>query len=217
MILSNVRWRKKLCNGDEKARLMVIVIDAYNVLKQKKTDYISQAERERFIALLDAYAQRKKHEITVVFDGGTSDRLERMMHGLVTIIYSGGRSTADDIIVNLIPRLHVNNALIVTSDRAICKCAYKYQVPTIDPGVFTFYVEREQPESQVEHVPLVTQAVKIDKTVSISWFDKLMEQASRVILNKDSENLAALDDSPRMLRRTRSKQEKKLDIVIKKL
>ena len=51
---------------------MIIVVDAYNLLRSvppyKKN--ISDKERAYFIAQLSAYGKRKGHKMVIVFDGG---------------------------------------------------------------------------------------------------------------------------------------------------
>jgi predicted RNA-binding protein with PIN domain len=106
---------------------MNIIIDGYNVLKLAlKKDFVSDSERTMFVRRLATYARRKRHEITIVFDGGRSARpYTEKDHG-VTIVYSGDYMSADDYIGDCANSERGSELLVVTSDNALrtaaCRC-----------------------------------------------------------------------------------------------
>ena len=51
---------------------MIILIDGYNLLKQRNPGiYVEDSVREQFIRLLGAYHKRRGHVMMLIFDGGT--------------------------------------------------------------------------------------------------------------------------------------------------
>jgi predicted RNA-binding protein with PIN domain len=104
---------------------MVLLIDGYNILKQiTDARFISQQERESFISKLEVYAHRKRHHITLVFDGGEFFKPAYFkISPLMTIVYSGEDRKADDVLKQLVAKQYADNTLLVTSDYEICKYA----------------------------------------------------------------------------------------------
>ena len=98
---------------------MHIIIDGYNVLKQVlHSGKISDMQRRAFINMLGKYGEKKNHRIVVVFDGGPDTwPTQQRDHG-VTIIYSGIKKSADDLIKDLLNQKH-HNLLVITWDNEI--------------------------------------------------------------------------------------------------
>ena len=79
--------------------LMILVIDAYNVLKSVFwKNHISESLRNQFIKQLAGYARKKGHKIVVVFDVGPYDYVTKDRIKGIAVIYSGVHESADDVI-----------------------------------------------------------------------------------------------------------------------
>lgn len=101
-----------------------IIIDGYNLIRQshelKAIDRKDmQAGREALLDKLARYRKVKPYRITVVFDGSYERGLypRRDVYKGITVIYSSGADTADDVIKSLAekePRL-----LVVSSDNSV--------------------------------------------------------------------------------------------------
>src|SRR5579863_9041291 len=97
---------------------MIIVVDAYNLLRSvppyKKT--ITDRERVAFIAQLSAYGRRKGHKIVIVFDGGPYEWPHKENGKTVQIVYSGIHESADDYIKEYVDAHKAKDLLLVSSD-----------------------------------------------------------------------------------------------------
>lgn|ERR1700733_1406122 len=115
---------------------MHIIIDGYNVLKQKYgNEPLSLQTRRAFIAMLGKYVEHKNHTIAVVFDGGdTVWPSQEKDHGII-IWYAGIKHTADDIIKKMLQQKpHV---LVVTDDADLKASAHKVGATVV--GALEFY------------------------------------------------------------------------------
>lgn len=132
---------------------MIIVIDAYNVLKQiMPAAYVQEKERHAFIKMLMDYARIKKHTLVVVFDGGdttypTNDRI-----GQVTITYSGSEYTADDMIQHYLSEHPTRDVLLVTTDRVLNSYADGLGVPSLDAQDFYTFIKRAQEQKAIPRI-----------------------------------------------------------------
>jgi len=104
---------------------MIIIIDGYNLIRQsdslRRFEYKSLEDgRRALLSRLNEYERKKKHKITVVFDGwkgGFADE-GRDREGKIDIIYSRYGERADDVIKRLASRA-VGDVIVVSSDREI--------------------------------------------------------------------------------------------------
>jgi hypothetical protein len=104
---------------------MLILIDGYNLIRQSDTlrNYERQSleeGRRALIAKLIEYEKRRRHKITVVFDGwknGSADE-GRDRTGKINIIYSRHGEKADDVIKRIAAHT-AEDTLVVSSDREI--------------------------------------------------------------------------------------------------
>ena len=119
-----------------------IIIDGYNFIRQSMASRFLdtrdlQAEREVLIDSLIDYRRRKRHAVTVVFDG------TRAPSGLtrkdevrgVEIVFSAAGQTADTVIKRLAAR-EKEKALVVSSDRDISDFAVAQGATVIPSEVF---------------------------------------------------------------------------------
>ena len=101
-----------------------IIVDGYNViytddhLRKIACRDIERARRE-FLELLTSYANAKRVQVTVVFDGrGALADGETIVPGKLQVVYSARGETADDLIIMTLKRSQTPQAyLVVTSDR----------------------------------------------------------------------------------------------------
>lgn len=128
---------------------MRIVIDGYNLIRQvpelADLDRMDlEVGRDHLIRELSGYRAGKGHRITVVFDGGGSYHPGRRGQKVlgVTVIYSGGGGTADDVVASLCR--DGNADLVVTADRELWNRADSEGVPVIAPRDFWGRVEAEK-------------------------------------------------------------------------
>jgi predicted RNA-binding protein with PIN domain len=103
---------------------MRIIIDGYNLIRQSGFRHYEQKSleegRKALIRSLVEYQKKRRHSITVVFDGwlGGSPNEERDRAGGVEIIYSRLGEKADEVIKRLSAKSGEEIA-VVTSDRDI--------------------------------------------------------------------------------------------------
>lgn len=104
---------------------MHIIIDGYNLIRQ--SDFLRQAERTSLeagrhllVKTLATYNKRRRHRITVVFDGWVegSFREEHMDEGGIHIVYSRRGERADEVIKRMC-RPGGSELVVVSSDREV--------------------------------------------------------------------------------------------------
>jgi len=117
---------------------MIVVVDAYNVLKQVvATGDITQRERNNFISQLGQYASIKKHTIILVFDGGAHDRVYKEQVAGIQVVYSGPHQTADQYIADYLTKIVGQEIVLASSDRELNSQADDLGVASI--GAQDFY------------------------------------------------------------------------------
>jgi predicted RNA-binding protein with PIN domain len=195
---------------------MTLVIDAYNMLKQRTgSSYVTQEQQRAFIDELVAYARRKKHLILLIFDGGPGFFPTRQREGPVTIVYAGQRTTADEVIKEELPQLIPHDTLLVTSDRELCAYAARYGIVSLEPSLFEYYSKQPTTGKGMRIVKDTTKPLKQEGYKSSSLVDELMEKASTVMLYKDDREVTTTLQEPAHGRL--SKKDRKRVALIKKL
>lgn len=195
---------------------MVIIIDAYNMLKQiLRSREIAERERTYFLSLMGKYAYNKRHHMVIVFDAGPYEwQHKERIHGM-QVVYSGLHETADDYIKHYIHTHQESDLLLVSDDRDLNNYAARFSMPSISPYDFHLLVQEalRAPEShrlRSDHV-----ATKLSDTESED-IDILMQEASRNVPTKreDMPNITqtGLGDGKKL-----SKEERKLLQKLKKL
>lgn len=201
---------------------MIIIIDGYNVLKTiHVTSHISDHEREQFIAQLVHYARLSHNNIFIIFDGGEGVRPTFYPRNGITVVYSGYRDSADDVIKSLIDREQHYDVLLVSTDRELNRYAAQVDVPSIDSTVFYGYMHNRLHDEKKD----IHKQKKVDSVAhkrpgheSSAELDALMMGISEKILysnelQKDEER----EDSTKHSEYKKSKEEKKLEKLVKKL
>lgn len=196
---------------------MILLIDAYNVLKQfSNNGTISASERQKFITRVERYVRARNHEAYIVFDGGDTPRGSEMVYGPVRVIYAGYSRSADEVLKLLCQKLQRLSVMLVSSDRDVCSFASFYGVACLDAHLLQELLH-ESSQEQAATVALVKssgQAVKRQGHESSAEIDALMEEAAASLLIKS-------EDGGRINRvktpTTLSKTEKKIKKLVNKL
>ena len=121
-----------------------LIIDGYNLLGVRGPIHAEmEHERTQLIYELGRYAQRKHHQLTVVFDGWKSgDPVEGQQHTAgIRVIFSKLGDRADQVIQRLCLE-HGTKAVVVSSDREISDYAR-------DHGNFT--MSAQEFETRIRH------------------------------------------------------------------
>jgi len=190
---------------------MIILIDAYNVLKQNVQGDVSLAMSEQFLAKLALYGRKKKHTLIVVFDGGSFHWPYEDKRKHITVVYSGYRSSADDIIKEIIATRHQNDMLLVSSDRALCLYTEEYNIPSINPEDFMPYVYKHE-KTYPAFIKGTGLTRKNESDVNAdTQLDELMREGSRMLLLKEETKHVSCQ------RGGRSKIERRLCKLVEKL
>lgn len=123
-----------------------IIIDGYNLIRQsgelKALDRRDmQLGREALLDKLAAYRRRKNYRITVVFDGSYPMGLypRRDTYKGITVIYSSGSATADDVIKDLSAKK--NDLLVVSSDNSVARVSELNGAQTMGSPEFEMHME----------------------------------------------------------------------------
>lgn len=195
---------------------MVIVIDAYNMLKQDfGSIFIPPEAQEQFLDELWAYSKRKRHTLLVVFDGGPEVRPTKVVRDSLHIIYAGRQRSADDTIKELVETLNPLDTLLITSDRGLRTYASRYAIISLEPSLFKKYSKASQTIEKPRVIKDKHAPIKRMHHESSPELDALMHKAAQVTFIKDSkegESEPIRDGSYKA-----SKQEKKRSYLIGKL
>lgn len=183
------------------------MIDAYNILKQiNSREFIKDEEKEAFQKKLKRYADRRKHKLVVVYDGGPYDWTHKETAGLMKIVYSGRHESADIFIMHYLEQHESKDLLLVSSDHELGLYASSLGIPSINALDFMDIINdilKEQ--SRSKHT---------DEIIAESEeLDTLMEEASYSIVPKD-EDMIPYTHKPSF---RASKIERKLWQKLKKL
>ena len=196
---------------------MIIIIDAYNVLKQASSaQLISDAQRIAFIKQLARYAHIKGHTIMVVFDAGESSRPTEEKRGALRIIYSGHNTNADEIIKKLCAQCKHLQTVVVSNDREICSFASFHGIACIEAlGLYELLQSTEQIE-EIKFQKQSGQALKRAGHQSSAELDALMQESTQHMLLK-SEDVQFKSNNRQSVSATPSKAEKKIKKLVNKL
>lgn len=193
---------------------MIIVIDAYNVLKRVIATEISHREREQFISQMGKYARRKGHAVVIVFDGGDSSRPEVTNRNYTQVVYAGYKMSADDYIQEYIQKNRHKELVLVSSDRVLCSWADAHGIASIDSALFYSILQQkvkipDQPASTTTSAGVV----KIAQTNNAE-LDELMIQGAATLERKLDDAIQA-GGAPAL--KGNAKKDRKLLQILKKL
>ena len=196
---------------------MIIVVDAYNLLRSvppyKKT--ITDRERTQFIAQLSAYGRCKGHKIVIVFDGGPHEWPFKENMKIVTVVYSGIHESADDYIKEYIDAHRTQDLLLVSSDAELNRWADRLNIPSIDSSTFSRLMHQELSTKQ-SAIEKESAVIKLHHDSDALDIDALMMEASKMISQK-SEDVARGPKRHHVKKNEINKRERELLKKLKKL
>ncbi len=167
---------------------MIILVDAYNVLKTVlHSDYITDRERYNFLQLFEKYTRlRPYNKIVLVFDGGHSLYDLQEHNDAITLIYSGALLTADDIIKKKIVKYKSQDLLLITCDRDIKRHAAEHNVETLGSVKFYRLIQEIVDQYVIKEEQYLKNVVKTSQVLN-NDIDALMELGSRILLTKEQD------------------------------
>ncbi|MBS1259369.1 MAG: hypothetical protein MAG551_02439 [Candidatus Scalindua arabica] len=122
---------------------MDIIVDGYNVIfKIPELGYSTEkcdieVLRNRFLALLEQYKEKRKHKLIVVFDGkGHGNSSEARAAG-IDVVFSREDLDADEEIKRIVSKsANPRHTTVVTADRDIEQYVKKYGCKVVAPLAF---------------------------------------------------------------------------------
>ncbi len=191
---------------------MNIIIDAYNLLKQLlPSKQVSERQRKWFLERAQAYAHKKGHHLYIIYDAGPYNRLTKEKYRSVTVVYSGHKDSADDVIKTYIDEDRLKNMLVVTTDRQLNAYADQYGIPSIDSQDFYGFMKDDTPQV-AGYKKAAGQAQKLRPEESSPELDALMQEGSSLVHYKDEPVEEIIYDT-----KGSSKKEKRLLAILRKL
>ncbi len=164
---------------------MIIVIDAYNYIKSVTgQNFIDDRAAQQWIEIFKDYVRVRRNQIILIFDAGPGYYPSTERHGGVTVLYSGQRRTADDVIKDWLKAHPGADALLVSSDRELCHCADDANVASVGSydfyKIFNYVMQHEhENEQKVAQTVYKTTNSENDGNAGQSDLDRLMEEGSR--------------------------------------
>lgn len=199
---------------------MRLIIDAYNVLRSGQSRFLQQlsAHQSRgFINLVARYAHLKHHEAVIVFDGGESFYPTRVTRDGITVVHSGTRLTADDLIKDELQKHPADALILVSNDRELCDAARARSILCLEAHGFAEYMQAALEGRDHERKETVAEvAQKRAGHESEASLDALMEQYSSRVPTKEEDAVGEKGDRKRDARKG-SKEERRIERVVKKL
>jgi uncharacterized protein len=122
---------------------MDIIVDGYNVIfKVPELGYSTEKcdieiLRNRFLAILEQYKEKRKHKLIVVFDGkGHGNSSEARAAG-IDVVFSRQDLDADEEIKRMVSKsANPRHITVITADRDIEQYVKKYGCKVVEPLAF---------------------------------------------------------------------------------
>ncbi|MCX5921830.1 MAG: NYN domain-containing protein [Candidatus Dependentiae bacterium] len=195
---------------------MIIVIDAYNVLKQAlSVNHIADASRQQFINQLSRYGKLKGHSLICVFDGGPYENAHKERINSVYVVYSGMHESADEWIKQYMERYKAQDLLLISTDRELNRYVKAHGIESLDAVHFYAILQATLQSSGTGKKTSEQKLVKLGDQGE-NGLDELMEEASRIVVTK-TEDMAGVAATRKSQAHTMSKKERKLLQQFKKL
>lgn len=190
---------------------MIIVVDAYNVVKQivnKKE--ISEPERAAFLNQMHKYARQREHQMILVFDGGPNQWPEQEHDGNLSIVYSGYQETADNYIKHYLTQHKSKDLMLVSSDRELRDMADRLGVAWIDSVSFYRIVQQRIKEQLSTEKRSESMAGPIVKTTATQepGLDELMQKATEHIEYKTEDETLVRHSKEKVAKKKRMRMRK---------
>lgn len=194
---------------------MVLLIDAYNVLKQvMPSEKIGDRERARFIEELGRYARLRGHKVVLVFDGGPYDRAFQERVAGVYVVYAGWQESADDYMKRYLDEHRELDMVLVSSDREVRAAAHRFHIESI-PAPDFYSVMRLALQEELSFKGKETEVVKISESDN-EELDALMRAGSFAVQTKAEDALERIGSRESKAHRA-SKRDRKTIKKIRKL
>lgn len=191
---------------------MMILIDAYNVLKQMApTGHITSGQRTAFVRKIEQYVRHRGHSAYVVFDGSEVDAIRSS--STLHVIYAGAGRPADDVLKKLCQKFSHLETVVVSSDRDVCAFANLYGIACIDAHLLYELLSDRTEEAALHVMKSSGAAHKRPGHESSSETDILMQEAAEKLLIKSEDERVVRKKKAASL----SKTEKKLKKLVNKL
>ncbi len=123
---------------------MDIIVDGYNVIfKISELGYTTEKcdieiLRNRFLAMLEQYKEKRKHKLIVVFDGQGAGNSSEIRPAGIDVVFSRQDLDADEEIKRLVSSSdNPRHITVITSDRDIEQYVKKYGCKVV--GALAFY------------------------------------------------------------------------------
>lgn len=160
---------------------MTIIIDAYNFIKHiSGKTFISDKEICDWIQKFKEYVRMKNNRIVLVFDAGPDMYGSDDVFGNVTVIYSGQKKSADDVIKSWLLKWRGVEVLVVTSDREIRDFASTLDVVSVGSDDFYKIFDRVMQQEMRYEQKIMHTLHKVSDVQSLE-LDELMEKSSRFL------------------------------------
>jgi len=193
---------------------MIVVIDGYNLIKQiVGVSRVSHAQRDQFINDIARYLHKQKLEGVLVFDGGDFSYPYTIKHDKITIIFSGHKEKADQVIMDFIDKHPEHELLIVSSDREIRNHAQTKNKTSIPADEFYYRFVQKKPEPKA-HTATALHKTAVDSPPEL---DQLMHDATKNMFKKEEKENTETEKNRTSPAQRTSKKERVLNRVIRKL
>ncbi len=123
---------------------MDIIVDGYNVIfKISELGYTTEKcdieiLRNRFLAMLEQYKEKRKHKLIVVFDGQGAGNSAEIRPAGIDVVFSRQDLDADEEIKRMVSNSgNPRHITVITSDRDIEQYVKKYGCKVV--GALAFY------------------------------------------------------------------------------
>jgi predicted RNA-binding protein with PIN domain len=196
---------------------MILLIDAYNVLKQNiASDEATQQEKASFIEAVKRYAHLKNIPIELVFDGGPYGLPDSVTVKNVRISHSGSQESADDVIKSLIRGYKGREVLLVSTDRELGRYALLHGVDAIDSADFYHLMQKTLVAEKISHKKGDKGLVKTSENKN-AVLDALMAESTLVIKKGPEEGIEEKTEKKFFGQKKSSKMERRLEKKVRKL
>ena len=193
---------------------MILIIDAYNVLKQVLPSVqIGERERARFIKELGLYARYRQHKIILVFDGGPSDRATQERIAGVYVVYAGWLESADEYIKRYLNEHRELDLLLISSDREVRAVADRLQIESVQAQEFYGIMQAALHENLAAQAR-ETQVIKIAQGENHE-LDELMREGSKMVRGKVDDFVTEQSVRKSKAQRPSKKERKKIKKISK--
>ena len=198
-----------------KRAIMILLIDAYNVLKQVfPSELIGERRRKNFIDELGRYAKIRQHKVMLIFDGGPYDRATKERISGVYVVYSGSLESADDYIKRYLREHKSLDLLLISSDRDLRSTAQHVKIESMRSKDFYKIVQKTLRAGVAEKTK-ESEAIKTSEGQN-QELDEIMREGSKIV-HKKVEDFVGGSRSRKSKAHRSSKKERKKMKKIKKL